>query len=72
MERAIEDERRIWQTRVDCPIRYIEVWYDDVLKDPEGAMQTLKAAGFPIRDIRRAARVIDSQRPLRFENVAVA
>ena len=61
--RSVAADLLVWRDRTDCPVTLVELDYDDVLRDPIAAMQQLQAAGFPIRHVNRAAKVIDGNRP---------
>lgn len=70
--KSVEADVNMWRNRDDCPVRLLEVWYDDVLADPKAVMLQLRALGFPIRHVNRAARVIDPQRGTRYGQQKVA
>lgn len=57
IERAVEQEISRWRARPD--VRFLDLWYDKVLEDPEGAFEKLRAHGFPINP-RKAARVVNA------------
>lgn len=63
IERITERDLAMWLDRGDCPVRVIEVEYDDVVADPMGSMQRIAAFGLPINPKRAAKIVRRAERP---------
>lgn len=64
IEQAVARELAVWRNRDDCEVQLVEVRYEEVLRSPFAAFVQLRTNGWPI-DPRKAARIVDPQRPLR-------
>ncbi|MEW8091246.1 MAG: hypothetical protein AB2784_16640 [Candidatus Thiodiazotropha endolucinida] len=55
----IDGVKGIMEMRRDVDL--IELWYDEVIEDPRGALNKLIAYGFPIRSVESAVAVVNPE-----------